>query len=63
MADVESAPGAGVKSPPYKETDNGVLRFQLELEFVQCLANPTYIHCTVLLTIPSFHLTCLVLAA
>jgi len=44
MADVESAPGAGVKSPPYKETDNGVLRFQLELEFVQCLANPTYIH-------------------
>lgn len=21
-------------------------RFLLELEFVQCLANPTYIHCT-----------------
>jgi len=59
MADVESAPGAGAKAPPYKETD----RFLLELEFVQCLANPTYIHCTVLLTIPSFHLTCLGLAA
>jgi len=40
MADVESAPGAGAKAPPYKETD----RFLLELEFVQCLANPTYIH-------------------
>ena len=54
MADVESAPGAGAKAPPYKETD----RFLLELEFVQCLANPTYIHCTVLFLVLSFRLTC-----
>jgi mediator of RNA polymerase II transcription subunit 31 len=31
-------------APADKETDPGVQRFQLELEFVQCLANPTYIH-------------------
>ncbi|GER52651.1 mediator of RNA polymerase II transcription subunit [Striga asiatica] len=28
----------------YKDPDNGRQRFLLELEFVQCLANPTYIH-------------------
>ncbi|XP_057786701.1 mediator of RNA polymerase II transcription subunit 31-like isoform X2 [Salvia miltiorrhiza] len=34
-------------SPPktvYKDPDDGRQRFLLELEFVQCLANPTYIH-------------------
>ncbi|XP_025014094.2 polyadenylate-binding protein 1 isoform X2 [Ricinus communis] len=37
-------------SPPYgpksiyKDPDDGKQRFLLELEFVQCLANPTYIH-------------------
>lgn len=30
---------------PYKDPDDGRQRFLLELEFVQCLANPTYIHC------------------
>jgi len=34
----------GGKPPPYKDPDNGSQRFLLELEFVQCLANPTYIH-------------------
>lgn len=29
----------------YKDPDDGRQRFLLELEFVQCLANPTYIHC------------------
>ncbi|GLT39884.1 hypothetical protein SLA2020_140510 [Shorea laevis] len=28
----------------YKDPDDGRQRFSLELEFVQCLANPTYIH-------------------
>ncbi|XP_066376629.1 mediator of RNA polymerase II transcription subunit 31-like isoform X2 [Miscanthus floridulus] len=44
MTDVESNPGAGGKPPLYKDPDNGSQRFLLELEFVQCLANPTYIH-------------------
>ena len=50
-SDVESAPGEGEKGkkPP---------RVELELEFVQCLANPTYIHCTVLFLVLSFRLTC-----
>ncbi|ONM03923.1 Mediator of RNA polymerase II transcription subunit 31 [Zea mays] len=43
MSDVEN-PGVGGKPPPYKDPDNGSQRFLLELEFVQCLANPTYIH-------------------
>ncbi|XP_065629139.1 mediator of RNA polymerase II transcription subunit 31 [Quercus suber] len=29
----------------YKDPDDGRQRLLLELEFVQCLANPTYIHC------------------
>ncbi|KAM4103639.1 hypothetical protein ACJW30_06G093600 [Castanea mollissima] len=29
----------------HKDPDDGRQRFLLELEFVQCLANPTYIHC------------------
>ncbi|KAG6428862.1 hypothetical protein SASPL_106901 [Salvia splendens] len=37
-----------VENPPspnvYKDPDDGRQRFLLELEFVQCLANPTYIH-------------------
>lgn len=32
------------KSLVYKDPDDGRQRFLLELEFVQCLANPTYIH-------------------
>jgi hypothetical protein len=62
MADVESNPGAGGKPPLYKDPDNGSKRFLLELEFVQCLANPTYIHCTVLSSVLLFHLTTLGLA-
>ena len=31
----------------YKDPDDGQQRFLLELEFVQCLANPTYIHCMI----------------
>lgn len=30
-------------------------RFQVELEFVQCLANPNYLHCTYLLIIFNSH--------
>jgi mediator of RNA polymerase II transcription subunit 31 len=48
MADVEPAPDGVGRSPPYKDPDDGRQRFLLELEFVQCLANPTYIHCMVL---------------
>ncbi|WOK98932.1 hypothetical protein Cni_G07644 [Canna indica] len=29
---------------PYKDPDDGRQRFLLELEFIQCLSNPTYIH-------------------
>lgn len=55
MADVESARDGAGKPPPYKDPDDGRQRFLLELEFVQCLANPTYIHCMVLSTSsPSF---------
>ncbi|KAK4477650.1 hypothetical protein RD792_016895 [Penstemon davidsonii] len=38
------------KDPPsssknvYKDPDDGRQRFLLELEFIQCLSNPTYIH-------------------
>ncbi|KAF2321348.1 hypothetical protein GH714_040418 [Hevea brasiliensis] len=35
--------GYGPKSI-YKDPDDGRQRFLLELEFIQCLANPTYIH-------------------
>ncbi|XP_073293046.1 mediator of RNA polymerase II transcription subunit 31 [Primulina huaijiensis] len=38
---------ANLSSSPkniYKDPDDGRQRFLLELEFVQCLANPTYIH-------------------
>nr|GME09727.1 mediator of RNA polymerase II transcription subunit 31 [Ipomoea batatas] len=40
-ANVSSSPPKSV----YKDPDDGHQRFLLELEFVQCLANPTYIHC------------------
>lgn len=42
MKDADLTPPA----PPnlYKDPDDGRQRFLLELEFVQCLANPTYIH-------------------
>nr|GMD00564.1 mediator of RNA polymerase II transcription subunit 31-like [Ipomoea batatas] len=39
-ANVSSSPPKSV----YKDPDDGRQRFLLELEFVQCLANPTYIH-------------------
>ncbi|EPS69819.1 hypothetical protein M569_04948, partial [Genlisea aurea] len=32
------------KKHSFKDPDDGRQRFLLELEFVQCLANPTYIH-------------------
>jgi hypothetical protein len=38
-----STTGRGVAK--LNETDGGRQRFILELEFVQLLANPTYIHC------------------
>ncbi|KAL6531193.1 Polyadenylate-binding protein 1 [Orobanche hederae] len=43
MAPVCSPYGYGQKNV-YKDPDDGRQRFLLELEFVQCLANPTYIH-------------------
>ncbi|KAK1274285.1 Mediator of RNA polymerase II transcription subunit 31 [Acorus gramineus] len=39
---VESLPSASREL--YKDPDDGRQRFLLELEFIQCLANPTYIH-------------------
>ncbi|XP_051121710.1 mediator of RNA polymerase II transcription subunit 31-like [Andrographis paniculata] len=41
--DEEPAPPSSPKCK-YKDPDDGRQRFLLELEFVQCLANPTYIH-------------------
>ncbi|XVF08547.1 hypothetical protein REPUB_Repub07fG0012600 [Reevesia pubescens] len=38
-----NSPSSSPKSV-YKDPDDGRQRFLLELEFVQCLANPTYIH-------------------
>ncbi|CAN8244147.1 unnamed protein product [Cochlearia groenlandica] len=43
----ENDDASEIPSPPknsYKDPDGGRQRFLLELEFVQCLANPTYIH-------------------
>ncbi|KAI4324890.1 hypothetical protein MLD38_030334 [Melastoma candidum] len=43
----EEAEAPASPSPPknvYNDPDDGRQRFLLELEFVQCLANPTYIH-------------------
>ncbi|XP_038975526.1 mediator of RNA polymerase II transcription subunit 31 isoform X3 [Phoenix dactylifera] len=42
-ADRSSDSPSALKNP-YKDPDDGRQRFLLELEFVQCLANPTYIH-------------------
>ncbi|KAG8390205.1 hypothetical protein BUALT_Bualt01G0059300 [Buddleja alternifolia] len=39
----EAIPPSSAKNI-YKDPDDGRQRFLLELEFVQCLANPTYIH-------------------
>lgn len=30
---------------PVESEDQQKLRFQVELEFIQCLANPNYLHC------------------
>ncbi|KAI3940391.1 hypothetical protein MKW98_024798 [Papaver atlanticum] len=46
-SDKESNDGALTSPRPgnvYKDPDDGRQRFLLELEFIQCLANPTYIH-------------------
>ncbi|XP_059627827.1 mediator of RNA polymerase II transcription subunit 31 [Cornus florida] len=40
----DSANTPSSPKPIYKDPDDGRQRFLLELEFVQCLANPTYIH-------------------
>lgn len=40
----ESADSPSSPKNIYKDPDDGRQRFLLELEFVQCLANPTYIH-------------------
>ncbi|KAJ7971147.1 Mediator of RNA polymerase II transcription subunit 31 [Quillaja saponaria] len=44
--DSDDASDSNPSSPKniYKDPDDGRQRFLLELEFVQCLANPTYIH-------------------
>lgn len=41
---IDSPPDQSVPKEPYKDPDDGRQRFLLELEFIQCLANPTYIH-------------------
>jgi len=40
----DSSPLPSIPKEPYKDPDDGRQRFLLELEFIQCLANPTYIH-------------------
>lgn len=40
----DSSPHPSIPKEPYKDPDDGRQRFLLELEFIQCLANPTYIH-------------------
>jgi len=42
MADTKDGPPA----TPLETSEEGFLRFQVELEFVQALASPTYVHCT-----------------
>ncbi|KAF7822328.1 mediator of RNA polymerase II transcription subunit 31 [Senna tora] len=44
--EIDNSTAAAPSSPKnvYKDPDDGRQRFLLELEFVQCLANPTYIH-------------------
>ncbi|KAD2805320.1 hypothetical protein E3N88_38697 [Mikania micrantha] len=41
---VDSSKNNSLPKNVYKDPDDGRQRFLLELEFVQCLANPTYIH-------------------
>ncbi|KAJ4784545.1 Mediator of rna polymerase ii transcription subunit 31 [Rhynchospora pubera] len=43
-SDLSSAEPQSTQKNPYKDPDDGRQRFLLELEFIQCLANPTYIH-------------------
>ncbi|KAK4758067.1 hypothetical protein SAY87_019368 [Trapa incisa] len=42
--DLDAASSPSSPKYVYKDHDDGRQRFLLELEFVQCLANPTYIH-------------------
>lgn len=39
-----STESPSISKNPYKDPDDGRQRFLLELEFIQCLANPIYIH-------------------
>lgn len=39
-----STPPPPLSESMYKDPDDGRQRFLLELEFIQCLSNPTYIH-------------------
>ncbi|XP_059072933.1 mediator of RNA polymerase II transcription subunit 31 isoform X2 [Cryptomeria japonica] len=38
------SPDSSLPKEAYKDPDDGRQRLLLELEFIQCLANPTYIH-------------------
>ncbi|CAK9177524.1 unnamed protein product [Ilex paraguariensis] len=40
----DSSNSSSLPKNTYKDPDDGRQRFLLELEFVQCLSNPTYIH-------------------
>ncbi|KAL3524103.1 hypothetical protein ACH5RR_016937 [Cinchona calisaya] len=44
IAESDSPPSSPKKNIAYKDPDDGRQRLLLELEFVQCLSNPTYIH-------------------
>eukprot|EP01018_Ginkgo_biloba_P012832 Gb_00272 [translate_table: standard] len=44
MATGEDGEHSSLPAKMYEDNDNGRQRFLLELEFVQCLANPAYIN-------------------
>ena len=47
------APMCDVPAPLPESPEDEQTRFRVELEFVQCLANPLYLHCLPIFTSPS----------
>lgn len=46
MAAKASAAGSSTATPlPNVEVPSNNIRFQIELEFIQCLASPSYLNC------------------
>ena len=47
MEEANSSKSTGIDtSPQFGVSEANRRRFQMELEFIQCLANPWYLHCT-----------------